>query len=66
MKDPKDDKITALTTRLFKLDKKTLVLEKVQVGGGNRTQTRINTKARDPKKSYAEGLHNLESWRVNQ
>ena len=41
---PKDDKIIALTTRLYQLDKdKTYVLEIVQGGLCNRTQTLKNT-----------------------
>ena len=62
--DPKDAKIIALTTCLSKLDKNTSDFVTVQGGGGNITQTQTNTKGRYPKKSYAEGLKNLESWRV--
>ena len=54
----------ALTTNFSKLEVKTYVLAKVQVVGGNITQTRTNTKVRDSNKIYFEGLYNLEYWRV--
>ena len=58
--DPKDSQILALTTRLTKLDKtKTSVLATVQEGGVNTTQTRTNTKERDPNTSYVEGINNI-------
>ena len=65
--DPRDAKITALTTCLYKLEQnKTYVLEKVQRGGGNRSQARINKKGRGAKKSFVEGLNNIESCRFNK
>ena len=65
--DPKDDKIIVLTTRLSKLEKdKTSVLATVQVGRANITQTRTKIKRRDPNKSYAEGLANIESWCITE
>ena len=58
--DLKDSQILALTPRLTKLDKtKTSVLEKVQGGGGNTTQTRTNTKERVPNMSYVEVINNI-------
>ena len=52
-------KIIALTTCMYNLDKKTSVLEKVQGGGVNMTQTCTNTKGKDPNNSYVDGLKNL-------
>ena len=60
--NPKDAKIIALTTRLYKLEEnQTYVLETVQGGGGNRTQTRTNTDniVSDPNKSYVEVINNI-------
>ena len=58
---PKYDIILALTTRLLNLYKnKTFILETFQVGGGNINQTHTKPKVRDPRKSYVEGLKNLE------
>ena len=34
--------------------------------GGNITQNLTKTKLRDPNKIYAEGLNNIESWRVKK
>ena len=65
--DTKDDKILALTTRLYKLQKnKTSVIARVKGGGYNINQNRTNTNLRDPKNSYVEVLNNLESWRVKK
>ena len=58
-KEIKDAKIIVLTTRLYKLQKKTSILETVQGGGGNITQTRANTKGREPNMIYVEGLNNI-------
>ena len=64
---PKDDKIPALTTFMYNLEEnKTSILATVQGGGGNRNQTRTNNEGRDSKKSYVEGINNLESWRVKK
>ena len=57
--DPKDNKIHSLTTCLYKLEKnEAFVLATAQRGGGNRTQTctNPNTKGREPKNIYVEGL----------
>ena len=65
--DHKYAEIIALTTCLSKLEKnKTSILATVKGGGGNITQTHINTKRRYPNKSYVEGLKNIESWRFNK
>ena len=42
--DHNNDKILAIATSLYKLEKKTSVLEIFQGGVGNRNQTRTNTK----------------------
>ena len=55
----------ALTTCFYKIDK-IYILARIQGRGGNRTQNPTKTKRREPNKSYVEGLHNLESWRVNK
>ena len=65
-KDPRDDKIFALKICLFKLEKKTSILETFQGGGDNTTQFHTNTKERDPNKNYAKGHKNIGSWRVNK
>ena len=60
-------KILALPTCLSKVYKnKTSVLSTFQGGGCNITQTCTNIKVSESNKSYAEGLNDLESWRVNK
>ena len=65
--DPKDAKVHALITWMYKLEKQKFP-QIIQGGGGNITQTLTNTNnnGRDTNKSYFEGLNNIESWRVEK
>ena len=52
---------------MSKLDKiKTYVLATIRIGEGNITQTRTNTKGREPNNIYVEGINNHEYWRVKR
>ena len=65
--DPKYASILVPPTHMYRLEvNKISVLAKVQGRRGNITYTRTNTKGRDLKKSYLEGLNNLEFCRVKE
>ena len=59
--DPKYSKSLHYQLVCLSYIKQTSVLETVQEGGGNITQTRTTTKGRDPNKNYVEVLNNIGS-----